>query len=63
MIVYAPCKDCKERTVGCHATCKIYKIYKEQLEQFKKDTRPAPSTLGAARTTHNSLTRLRRRKD
>lgn len=63
MIAYAPCKDCKERIVGCHATCKKYKKYREQLEQFKKDTRHIPSTLAAARTTHNSLRRLRRRKD
>lgn len=63
MRIYAPCKDCKERVVGCHATCKIYKKYREQLEQFNKDNMPAPSTLDAARTTHNSLHRLRCRKD
>ena len=63
MGIYAPCKDCKERAVGCRATCEIYKKYREQLEQFKKDNRPAPSTLDAARTTHNSLSRLRHRKD
>ena len=63
MGIYAPCKDCKERAVGCHVTCKIYKKYKEQIEQFKKGNRHAPSTLRSARTTHNSLSKLRRRKD
>ena len=63
MAAYTPCKYCKERTVGCHATCKMYNKYREQLEQFKKYNRPAPSTLDAAKTTHNSLYRLRHSKD
>lgn len=26
----APCKDCKERHVGCHAECEMYKEYAEE---------------------------------
>ena len=25
-----PCKDCAERTVGCHSTCEKYKCEKER---------------------------------
>lgn len=24
-----PCKDCSKRVLGCHATCKEYKAYKD----------------------------------
>ena len=38
--VYRSCKDCKERSVGCHATCKKYLEEKElagkQKEELKK---------------------------
>lgn len=25
-----PCKDCKDRKVGCHSTCESYKAWKAQ---------------------------------
>jgi len=25
------CKDCKNRTIGCHSTCEDYKQYRENL--------------------------------
>lgn len=30
------CKDCKERQVGCHSSCKRYLEDKKKLEGYKK---------------------------
>lgn len=32
----APCKDCKNRILGCHSKCKEYLKFKVDLEKFKK---------------------------
>jgi len=32
----SPCKDCKEREVGCHAACKRYASYSKELEEWKQ---------------------------
>lgn len=31
-----PCKDCKERAIGCHSTCEKYKKYRTEWEELKK---------------------------
>ena len=31
----APCKDCKDRHVGCHGKCKKYLEYKKELQKAK----------------------------
>ena len=35
------CKGCEERHAGCHATCKLYSIYRKELdavnEKIRKD--------------------------
>ena len=31
----ASCKDCKDRHVGCHSNCEIYKEYTRELEEKK----------------------------
>ena len=31
----APCKDCKERKVGCHSTCEAYKEFQRQNDDTK----------------------------
>lgn len=28
----APCKDCRERHLGCHSECEKYKAYRETLD-------------------------------
>lgn len=33
MSAMVPCKDCMDRTVGCHASCARYGKYREQKEQ------------------------------
>lgn len=33
------CKDCKERTVGCHATCEKYKQFKAERDKQNADRR------------------------
>lgn len=32
-----PCKDCKDRAVGCHSICQKYIATKEMVEQEKKN--------------------------
>lgn len=34
--VEGPCKNCQERYVGCHSTCKPYLDYKKQIEDIHK---------------------------
>lgn len=34
--VQSSCKDCKNRTIGCHATCEAYKKYKEEHAKYRK---------------------------
>ena len=31
-----PCKDCKDRRLGCHGECKKYAEYKAKIEENKK---------------------------
>lgn len=31
----APCKDCPDRVVGCHATCERYIAYDEQRKAIR----------------------------
>ena len=41
-IVYAPCKGCTERTLGCHSTCGKYAEYKKLIKRntnyYRKQT-------------------------
>lgn len=32
-----PCKDCKQREIGCHANCDLYKHYKKEFESEKEE--------------------------
>ena len=36
MPIKAPCKDCKDRKVGCHSTCEKYKAYQESNSKIRK---------------------------
>lgn len=38
-MIICPCKDCKDRQVGCHSKCLAYLDYKEELEARKKTER------------------------
>lgn len=37
MIVRSPCKDCPDRQLGCHSTCKKYLTYKEICETIREE--------------------------
>lgn len=42
-MVIVPCKDCKDRKVGCHSECDRYKqftIENEKLKQYVKEQMP-----------------------
>jgi hypothetical protein len=32
----APCKDCKDRYIGCHGKCERYAEFKEEGERIKE---------------------------
>lgn len=35
-IINAPCRDCPDRYLGCHDTCKKYISYKEALKEINE---------------------------
>lgn len=39
-----PCKDCKDRSVGCHGTCEKYKEYRSNLDDRKETIKKNRST-------------------
>lgn len=38
-MVTAPCKDCKDRFVGCHSSCDKYKEFRINLDEEREKTR------------------------
>lgn len=34
-----PCKDCKDRKIGCHGKCELYKKYRDELDKLNKTIR------------------------
>lgn len=39
----APCKNCKERKVGCHSICSKYIEWKKEFEKLKAEEKEARS--------------------
>lgn len=35
MAINSKCKGCTRRTVGCHATCEDYILYKQKVQEVK----------------------------
>lgn len=35
----SPCMNCKHRQTGCHASCRAYKFWKEELEIYNQFTK------------------------
>lgn len=35
----APCKDCKDRMIGCHSTCEKYQAYRLQQDEIARQRR------------------------
>lgn len=35
-MIVAPCQDCVNRQLGCHATCESYLAYNDQQEDLRK---------------------------
>lgn len=33
----APCKDCNDRSVGCHSSCERYKKWAQDYDEQKKE--------------------------
>lgn len=33
----APCKDCPDRTIGCHSSCEVYGSFREELDEYNKE--------------------------
>lgn len=36
-MICVPCKECKRRTVKCHAECEEYRKFQEENEKIKKN--------------------------
>lgn len=49
--VIFPCKDCADRTLGCHSTCEKYNNIKQQANKQNQEIRDA-------RNFENSVTSL-----
>ena len=43
----APCKNCADRFVGCHATCEKYKQYTIENERLKQEIFMVKSNINA----------------
>ena len=39
--VWAPCKDCPDRVIGCHSHCEKYAEYKRVNNEYNKSLREA----------------------
>ena len=37
MSVSNPCKDCKDRKLGCHSKCDKYSEFKNKIEEIKEE--------------------------
>ena len=35
----SPCKDCKDRYIGCHDKCVLYAEWKAEIERVKEEKR------------------------
>lgn len=58
---YSVCYHCKDRTIGCHAKCKMYqeeKAEKERIRKMKEEERMIDTTLSAC-SKRRSESRLR----
>ena len=36
-MLLSPCKDCTDRTIGCHSSCETYKGFKEKSEAQRQE--------------------------
>jgi hypothetical protein len=36
-VLRPPCKDCKERSVGCHSSCGAYIMYSEENARLREE--------------------------
>lgn len=37
ILMEAPCKDCKDRQLGCHSKCKEYKAFAKRQEKLRQE--------------------------
>lgn len=54
-----PCRDCSERTVGCHATCENYKAWKEETDRVNENVREKKKNYRLADTHGDYLKKVR----
>lgn len=55
------CKDCKERHVGCHSSCKKYAEEKQAYERFKEEERKRRVPQSVYEQKQNTMAMLVRR--
>ena len=37
MSINCKCKDCDNRTIGCHSGCESYKAYRAEIDRIKSE--------------------------
>lgn len=59
-MIKPPCKNCQDRTIGCHATCENYISYKKKLEERNKRISEYNDVQGFDIHMMNTFTKRRR---
>lgn len=36
MVIDAPCRNCKDRVLGCHDKCERYSAYRKRLDEIRE---------------------------
>lgn len=60
----SPCKDCKDRTLGCHSKCEKYIAFdkenqKRRAERLERRNAADPSPNKKARSRHYEVQKMR----
>lgn len=56
-VIKSPCQSCTKRSVGCHAACGDYKIYKQRLEDARGKEKAEAATSDFAYSVKKAVIR------
>lgn len=55
-----PCKDCKDRTVGCHSKCKPYLDFKQKFNKWQSEIKEEKYQRYLSRYGYQNMQKYRR---
>lgn len=58
MSIVTPCRECTNRTIGCHAHCKEYRRFVDENDKLKKEKRKINSAYRAKEPSLRTTARL-----